>query len=94
MGESAGGTSIMYHLTARDTPWPSLFSRAIPQSPFILRHPESQQRQVLKQVLEAANATSAKDLKRMSGADLARVNGLVVGNARPYGTFAFGEAEP
>ncbi|CEJ91134.1 hypothetical protein VHEMI06867 [[Torrubiella] hemipterigena] len=89
-GESAGGGSILYHLGAGDVPWASLFSKAIPQSPFVAYQAQEQQTETLGRVLKAANVSSPASLKGMSSEDLRVVNGVAVGNARPYGTFAFG----
>jgi cholinesterase len=92
MGESAGGGSIMYHLTsikALSSGLPS--KRAIIQSPFTLELPISQQRRTFRSSLQRGNVTSFSELKGLSTEKLQRINGLLVGNAAPYGTFCFGK---
>lgn len=91
MGESAGGGSIMYHITSPDVPSGALFQRAIPQSPFTIDIPPLSQKRTLRKVLDAASVEYLSDLKNMSSEKLQKVNGVVVGNAAPYGTFEFGE---
>ncbi|KAH8427431.1 uncharacterized protein LDX57_005145 [Aspergillus melleus] len=90
MGESAGGGSVMYHLTSGDASTQSLFQRAIIQSPFAIDIPASQQKSTLQEVLEQGNISSLEQLKSLSTEELQTVNALVVGNAKPYGTFVFG----
>ena len=91
MGESAGGGSIMYQITAYGQP-KAPFSRAILQSPFLQHIPPVVQENVYQQVLETAKVDDFEALKDMSSSDLQSVNALVVGNALPYGTFAFGKS--
>ncbi|KAJ5153480.1 Alpha/Beta hydrolase protein [Penicillium canariense] len=91
MGESAGGGSIMNHITAYDgKDSEKLFSKAIVQSPWSLYTPKITQEEVLKSVLSTANVTTVEDLRKISSDSLQTANALVVGNARPYATFAFG----
>lgn len=52
---------------------------------------QEQQVETLGRVLKAANVSSPASLKGMSSEDLRVVNGVAVGNARPYGTYAFGK---
>lgn len=91
MGESAGGGSIMYHITSPDLSAGSLFQRAIPQSPFTIDIPPLEQERTLQKVLDASSVQYFSDLKKVSTEKLQKVNGVVVGNAAPYGTFEFGE---
>ncbi|KAL6862457.1 hypothetical protein ACO1O0_002690 [Amphichorda felina] len=91
MGESAGGGSIMYHITSTDVPSGALFQRAIPQSPFTIDIPPLSQKRTLRKVLDAASVEYLSDLKNISSEKLQKVNGVVVGNAAPYGTFEFVE---
>ncbi|KAI9044128.1 putative carboxylesterase [Aspergillus affinis] len=90
MGESAGGGSIMYHLTSgNDSSQPS-FQRAIIQSPFTINIPSSQQKSTLQKVFQRANVSSLEHLKKLPTKELQIANALIVGNAKPYGTFVFG----
>lgn len=91
MGESAGGGSIMYHLTSGNTSNRPLFQRDIAQSPFTFNIPAVMQRSTLQDVFQRANVTSFEQLKGLSTQELQTANALVVGNAMPYGTFVFGE---
>ena len=93
MGESAGGGSVMYHLTSGDASTQSLFQRAIIQSPFAIDIPTSQQKSTLQEVFEQGNVSSLEQLKSLSTEELQTVNALVVGNAKPYGIFVFGKCE-
>jgi carboxylesterase type B len=92
MGESAGGGSIMYQMTAYEqTKTP--FSRAIIQSPYLQYSSPTTEKDLYKQVLKTAKAESFAALKNLTSSDLQTVNALVVGNALPFGTFAFGELD-
>ncbi|KAE8313512.1 Alpha/Beta hydrolase protein [Aspergillus transmontanensis] len=90
MGESAGGGSIMYHLTSGNASYAPLFQRAIVQSPFTINIPARMQKSTLQEVYQRANVTSFEELKGLSTQALQTANALVVGNAKPYGTFVFG----
>lgn len=90
MGESAGGGSILHHLTSPPTS-ALLFKRIIPQSPWIFHIPLSKQKYTFKTILNVANVSSFSDLKDLTTHELQVVNALVIGNARPFGTFVFGE---
>ncbi|KAJ9259629.1 hypothetical protein DTO212C5_8583 [Paecilomyces variotii] len=91
MGESAGGGSIMNHITAYGGEDPEkLFSKAIVQSPYSIYTPNVTQNELFQSVISTANVTSVNGLRELSSESLQTVNALVVGNARPYGTFAFG----
>ncbi|KAE8361739.1 Alpha/Beta hydrolase protein [Aspergillus caelatus] len=90
MGESAGGGSIMYHLTSGNASYRPLFQRAIAQSPFTINIPAAMQRSTLQEVFQRANVTSFEQLKGLPTQALQTANALVVGNAMPYGTFVFG----
>jgi carboxylesterase type B len=92
MGESAGGGSILHHITAfggqkGKTP----FQRAIPQSPFILPPPGKQaQESLFAATLAAANVTSFDALQSLSEDQLEETNYLLVARSA-YGLFRFGE---
>lgn len=90
MGESAGGGSIMHHLTSPLTS-ALLFKRIIPQSPWVFHIPPSKQKSTFKAILNVANVSSFSDLKNLTTHELQVVNALVIGNARPFGTFVFGK---
>ncbi|KAK2053641.1 alpha/beta-hydrolase [Colletotrichum caudatum] len=90
MGESAGAGSILYHLTSREVSSLSLFQRAIFQSPYTYYISEYQQTETLHTVLRASNVSSLAELQDLPTEVLQTANGMVVGNARPYGTFGFG----
>lgn len=94
LGESAGASSLLHHITARGGEGPAPpFQRAVLQSPAFQFNldPAVGYREALA---AAANVTgrpvgSAADLLRLSGADLAQVNQKAVVTAR-YGEFNFG----
>ncbi|KAK1976424.1 Alpha/Beta hydrolase protein [Colletotrichum cereale] len=90
MGESAGAGSIMYHLTSPEISSRSLFRRGIVQSPYTYHISKAQQEETFRQILQASNVSSLSELEDMPTKTLQMVNGIVVGNARPYGTFVFG----
>lgn len=90
MGESAGAGSILYHLTSPDMSGRMPFKRAIAQSTFAIDITPEQQRETFESALRAANVTSFTELKHLSTEELQIANGLLVGNAAPFGTFLFG----
>lgn len=91
MGESAGAGSIMYHLTSPEISSQSLFQRGIVQSPYTYPISNWQQEQTMRQVLQMSNVSSLSELQDLPSESLQTINGMVVGSARPYGTFVFGE---
>ncbi|KAJ4393069.1 hypothetical protein N0V93_002276 [Gnomoniopsis smithogilvyi] len=93
MGESAGGGSILHHLTAyggeQDAP---LFQQAILQSPAYVPRPyKSQAEDSFSVLLEAANISTLADLVELDTYDLQVANKLSQ-NSDFYGTFQFGPA--
>lgn len=79
----------MYQLTAYgQTKAP--FSKAIIQSPYLQYISPEAAKDVYQQTLKRAKVDSIDALKQMPSSDIQTVNALVVGNALPYGTFAFG----
>jgi len=81
----------MNHITAYGGEDPEkLFSKAIVQSPYSIYTPNVTQNELFQSVISTANVTSVNGLRELSSESLQTVNALVVGNARPYGTFAFG----
>lgn len=92
MGESAGAGSIMHQITAYgQTKAP--FSKAIVQSPYLQYISPSIGQDVYQHVLDTAKVDDIGALRNMSSSDLQTVNALVVGNALPFGTFAFGRID-
>ena len=90
MGQSAGAGAILHHIVSPDTSVRGLFRATILQSPWSLNIPASKQRGTFNQLLHAANVTSFAQLRDLPTKNLQTANKLVVGNAQPYGTFAFG----
>ncbi|KAH8660708.1 carboxylesterase family protein-like protein [Tricladium varicosporioides] len=91
MGESAGGGSVIHHITASGGgKGRAPFKRAIPQSPFlpIMPGPERQEK-LYQTVLNAANVTSFDKLQKLSSVTLQAANSLVISRAS-YGDFVFG----
>lgn len=89
-GESAGATSVEAHITAYGgAKGPSPFQGAIAQSPFRLPTYPSPNSHV-EAILSFGNVSSLAALRNMSSADLQKLNALLVGNSRPFGTFTFG----
>ncbi|KAH6674973.1 Alpha/Beta hydrolase protein [Halenospora varia] len=91
MGESAGGGSVMHHITAfGGGKGRAPFKRAIPQSPFLPIMPGLERQEKLYQkVLSAADVASFGELQKLSSVALQAANSLVVSRAS-YGDFVFG----
>lgn len=93
IGESAGGSSVEAHITAfggTKAKAKSLFKGAIAQSPYsIPTYPSPNSR--VDGVLHFGNVSSIEALRGMSSADLQKLNALIIGNSRPYGTSTFGD---
>lgn len=79
-GESAGGGSIMHHITAFGGSAPSLFSRAIPQSPAYFPY-RSKRRQdnTLRSFLAEANITTLNEARKLSTDVLITANADSIG---------------
>ena len=91
IGESAGGSSVEAHVTAfGDAKAKSPFKGAIAQSPYYLPTYPSSNSQV-NGVLQYGNVSSIETLRKISSADLQKLNALLIGNSKPYGTSTFGE---
>lgn len=97
IGESAGGGSIMHHITAWGSEDPPPFQRAILQSPgFMPIAGEGQQEKIYDLVISQAqslisdNITSIADLKSIDFKTLAALNKVIVAQSSPHGTFTFG----
>lgn len=93
MGESAGGGSILTHITAyggREPAQKAPFSQAIIQSPGMIPvvgnyEPESS----YKEFIDALNVTSLEGARQLSSEALIRANDQVVSNS-VFGKFKFG----
>lgn len=89
MGESAGGGSLLHHITAFGGERKTLFQQAIPQSPgFTPIVTEAQNRAILDSFLGYANVTTLEQARALPSESLIRANVLQVGNA-PYGSFIY-----
>lgn len=93
MGESAGGGSILHHLTAYGgTQDPPLFQQAILQSPAYVPRPyASQAEDSFATLLAAANVSTLAELQGLSTYDL-QVASKLAQTSDFYGTFQFGPA--
>jgi carboxylesterase type B len=95
IGESAGGGSIMHHITANGGATKAPFQHAILQSPAFQPTLPSQEKEMFELALINASTVSNKritcvqDLKDLPYETLQEVNALIVGNS-PYGGFTFG----
>jgi acetylcholinesterase len=76
MGDSAGGSSILYHMTAYGGLGdPAPFQQALPQSPaFWPVVSNEQQEAAFQKFLQLANATSLADLRTASSTNLIQAN--------------------
>jgi carboxylesterase type B len=90
LGESAGGSSVIAHITAYGgSKGDSPFKRAIPQSPYqVPNYPTTSSS--LDSILQYANLTSLAQLKALPTDKLQELNALIIGNAKPFGSFVFG----
>ncbi|KAH8799193.1 acetylcholinesterase [Flagelloscypha sp. PMI_526] len=90
MGESAGGGSVLHHVTAYGGARPAPFNQAISQSaawlPTVTPDIQNANAQAFFTYL---NITSLDQARRKSAVDLIRANLLVIGNAFPYPSFPF-----
>lgn len=88
-GQSAGGGSILHQLTAYGGLKPSLFRRAILQSPgFPLIPSRHQQSELLQNYLARLNVSSVAAARRLSFAELQQANFDIVANS-DQGTFTW-----
>jgi carboxylesterase type B len=90
MGESAGGGSIMHHITGNGGKGSIPFQKAIPQSPaFFPVADKDQQNDSWKTFLDALGVDSLDAAQKASSDDVIRANEVAVWGAQ-YGTFTFG----
>lgn len=93
-GESAGGGSILHHITAYGGVMgkPS-FQQALLQSPGFLPLPDTQrQDHTFQQFLDILNVTSIEQARALPTEDLITGNAYQVGEFAHYGDFIFGPA--
>jgi carboxylesterase type B len=94
-GESAGGGSIMHHITAHGGNGTIPFQQAIPQSPGFFPYVPSEIKRIFGTVLGNASLvanksiTSADELRDLSFEELYSLNQIMVGQSS-YGQFQFG----
>lgn len=88
MGESAGGSSILWQITAfGGTEGPAPFQKAIIQSPaWVQDIGVAQQEDLLQRFLTLLNVSTVQEARQLDSATLIDVNAQLVGNS-PYGTF-------
>ncbi|KAL8690417.1 MAG: hypothetical protein Q9218_004129 [Villophora microphyllina] len=91
VGESAGGASIMHHITAYGgTKGPTPFQQAVPQSAaWLPTTANNQEDTTFKNFLDAVNATSLEELRSLPLDVVANANSRIVSNS-PYGQYGFG----
>ncbi|KAE9379793.1 alpha/beta-hydrolase [Stipitochalara longipes BDJ] len=95
MGESAGGGSIMHHITSHGGNGSVPFQKAIPQSPAFQPFVPAQSKTIFQQVLGNASVlanktiTSAEQLRALPYEILYELNQIVTGLST-YGSFTFG----
>jgi len=88
MGESAGGASILWQITAfGDTQGSAPFQQAIIQSPaWVEDISVSQQEDLFKAFLFILNVSTIQEARQLDSTVLIDANAELVGNS-PYGTF-------
>jgi len=91
VGESSGGGSMLYQLTAYGgTKGPVPFRRVIPQSAGWAPLPSPpRQDDTYKLLLNLTNSSSIADLRKVSEADFIRANSLIVGYNATYSNFLY-----
>lgn len=97
MGESAGASSTMHHITSYGGEGTVPFQRAIPQSPAFQPFVPSQSKSLFNSVLSSASnitsqtIASANDLRALSSEMLILINSYMIAGST-YGGFTFGPA--
>lgn len=88
MGESAGGGSILYQMTAYGaSQGPAPFQQAIIQSPaWIQDIGVEQQENTLRQFLQSLNVSTIQEARQLPSNLLIEANSELIGKS-PYGTF-------
>ncbi|KAJ5687979.1 hypothetical protein N7536_010598 [Penicillium majusculum] len=90
-GESAGGGSIMQHIVAHGGATPSLFNRAVLQSPGFFPYRSSHnQEKTFKDFLALTNVTSLAEARQLPSDVLMSANSNSVGVSQPYASAVYG----
>ena len=91
LGESAGGGSIMHHMTARGgLSRPIPFQQAVLQSPgFEPMREKGQQDKTLQDFYDLLGVNSLEEARAKSADEARQANALQIGRA-PYGSFVYG----
>ena len=92
IGESAGGGSILLHITSpfSSAPNQNHFSQAVIQSPVIAPLPHAkEQEETFEAFLRYANVTSLREAREVESEVLMEANAMLVGDAF-YGNYVFG----
>lgn len=90
-GESAGGGSIMQHMVAYGGAAPSLFNRAVLQSPGFFPYRSSHnQEKIFKGFLALTNVTSLAEARQLPSDVLLLANSNSVGVSQPYASAVYG----
>lgn len=90
MGQSAGASSILHHITANGGDGEPPFQRAILQSPaFFPQADRAKMEDVYQAFLGATGATNLTELKKLDSKTLMAANAEMTFRS-PYGQFAFG----
>lgn len=82
MGESAGGGSILLHMTAHDGQGPTPFNQAIPQSPAIVPANEAPDK-IFDQFLSFLNVTSLSEARQANTKAVIAANAAQIRSAPP-----------
>ncbi|OQU94968.1 hypothetical protein CLAIMM_01243 isoform 2 [Cladophialophora immunda] len=89
-GESAGGGSIEFQITAYGGLKPAPFQKAMPQSPgFIPSASTFMQENTTQTFLKMINASSIAEARKVPSDELIRANAMLVASSN-WGTFTFG----
>ncbi|KAH8696178.1 Alpha/Beta hydrolase protein [Talaromyces proteolyticus] len=93
-GESAGGGSILHHITAYGgMEEPAPFQQALLQSPGFLPLPQkSRQEQVFNQFLSLLNVSTIDEARKLPSETLTQTNAYHIGEFSYYGDFNYGPA--
>lgn len=90
-GESAGGGSIMHHMTAYGGSVPALFNQAIPQSPaYFPYRSEKDQEKAFHLFLNKSNISTLAEARTVPAGVLIAANADTIGEAQPYAAPIYG----
>lgn len=91
MGESAGGGSIMYQITAYGGAVPAPFQQAIPQSPGFTPIPSNfYQEEIFQEFLTVLGVETIEEARRLPSSTLIAANAAQIGLRSPYGSYTYG----